>query len=249
MELINLKLVKHNAQNARTSPEELVLQSAQVLAQRVTAKNVARLANILTQTPVSVDHVDTVSSSPTKVHSTAISADWVKQRDQPRLSQEVNAVTNARQECSLELMESVNLAQEELIAPKAFNQHVKLVPWDAPHQRSAQPPSKNAHCQFAHQEPTLMQQSTFALNAVKASINQSHNKLLAFPAHQTTAPRTLPPHQRLNAQTLAKLPLRVINIVIQMLIAFSFLKPPTSSVNVNLASTELARHAWVRIKD
>lgn len=78
-----------------------------------------------------------------------------------------------------------------------------------------------------------MQQSTFVLNVVKDISNQNHNKHHALPVHQITARRTQPQHQKLNVQIHARQQLKVINIAIQMHIAFSYLKHQISNVNVN----------------
>lgn len=150
---------------------------------------------------------------------------------------------NVHQECNLVSMENASHVHVELSELKAFNQHVSHVRWVAPHQRLDLPLLKNVHCQFAHPELTSTLQSTSASSATKVITNPSRNKLHAFHAHQITAQRTLPPPQRLNVQTPVKLQLKVINIAMQMLIAFLFLKLQTSSANVNLASTERARHA------
>jgi hypothetical protein len=100
---------------------------------------------------------------------------------------------------------------------------------------------KNARCLFAHPEHISTQPSTFASSATKVSINLSPNRLPAFHAHRITAQRTLPPPQRLNAQTPAKLPLKVISIVMQTPIVFLFLRPQTSSASASQVSMELAR--------
>lgn len=244
--LISQRPAKHNARNVQTFQEELELLLGQELVQQVTAKNVVHLANISTRIPDYVDHADMDSSNPTRDHSTVKFADWVKRRDRPKESQELSAVTNVHQECNLELMESASHAREELIAHKEFNQHVRLVHLDEQHRRSDQQLSKNVHCQFVPQELTSTQRLMFASSAVKVSINRNPSKRLASPAHQITAPRTLPPHQRLNARILVKQQPRAVSTAIQMLIAFSFQKPQTSSVNANLDSMELVQLVWVR---
>lgn len=245
-ELINPKPVKLNARNVQTFPEELASQSDLELVQQVTAKNVVHLVNISTQTLDFVDHADMDSSNRTRDLSNVKFADLGKQRDRPKLSQELSAVMSVHQECNLELMVNVSHVREERIALKEFSQRVKLVRLEEQHLKLDQQLLKNVHCQFAHQELILTQQSMFASSAVKVSINPTLNKHHVFPAHQTTALRTLPPHQRLNAQILVKLPPKAANTAIQMLIAFLSPKLQTSNVNVNQDSMEPARLAWVR---
>lgn len=239
-ELINPKPAKLNAPNVQIFLDAPALRSDRALARREIAKSVVQLESISTQTPVSADRADMDSSNPTKVRSTARFADWDKPRDPPKPSQEESAVMSARQECSLESTASASHAREELSVPKESNRHATLVLWDERPRRSVQRLLKNVLCQFARQELISTPQSMSVLNVARDITNRSRNKLHASPARPTTAPRTLPQRQRLSAQTPAKLPLRVINIAMQTLIAFSFLKPQTSSANASLALTALA---------
>lgn len=246
VECIKLKPDNLNVSSARTFLDELVSLLDLELAQHLIVKNVVQLVNTSTLTPVFADRVATDSSNPTKAHSIAKFAAWVKPQDQQKPNQDQSAEMNALQVCNLALMVNANHAQEVHIALKESNQHVTLVPWDVQHRKLAQQLLKNVHCQFAHQELISMLPSMFVLNVAKASTSPSHNRLRAFPAHQIIAPRTLPPLQRLNVLIHAKLPLKVTNTVMPMLIVYSFLKLLTSSVNANQDSMELELNAQVK---
>lgn len=232
--LINLRLVKLNVQNVRTSRDVQALPLDQVLVQPVTAKNDAQLANISIRKLVCVALAVMDSSSPTKDRSTVTFADLDKPPDQQKLNLEMNAVTSALQECNLELMANANSVPEEHTVLKAYSPLVTLAHSEEQHQRLDQQLLKNVLCPFVRQERILMPQSTFVLSAAKAITNQNHSKHPVFSAHQITAQRTLPPLRRPNVQIHVKLPLRDTSIVIPTLTVFLFLRPRTLNVNASL---------------
>lgn len=100
VETINRKLVRLNAQNVQTSQDVLVWPSAMEHAQLRTVKNVARQENTSIPTLDSADLADMDSSSLTKVHSHAKSADLDKQHDQPRPNHALNVATSAHRACN-----------------------------------------------------------------------------------------------------------------------------------------------------
>lgn len=202
-------------------------------AQLRTVKNVARQENTSIPTLDSADLADMDSSSLTKVHSHAKSADLDKQHDQPRPNHALNVAMSAHRECNWVPMANVSHVHVEHTDLKEFSQLVLRVHWAEQHQRSDQLQSKNAHCLSAHLEHISTQPSMFALNAAKDIISLNHSRQIASPVHQIIAPRTTPLPRRLNAQIHARLQLRDINIVTQMHTASWCQRHLTSSANAS----------------
>lgn len=247
VELINQKLVKLNVSNVQILLVELESPSELERDQRLNVKNAAHLENTWITRLVSVAHAVMDSSNQTKDHSHAIFVASDKQREQLKQNRELNVATNVLQACNWVLMENVSHVHEALIDHKEFNQLVKHVRSEELLQRLAHRRLKNVHFQFVLLVHTLIPQLMSVLNVAKDTINQNLNNLLAYHAHQITAQRTLPPHQRLNVQILAKVPAqRLINIVTSMHIVSSYQRPLTLNANASLALMELEFNAQVR---
>lgn len=202
-------------------------------------KNVAHLENISTMRLASVDHAVMDSSNQMKVHLLVKFAVLVKQLDQLKLNRVLSAVMNVFQACNLELTENASHVHVALIELKEFNQLVSHVHSEERHLKLAHQLLKNVHCQFVHPEIISMRQLMSVLNAVKDIINPSHNKPLAYHAHQIIALKILPQPQRLNVQIHAKVPPRVINTAMLMLIVFSYQRLQTLNASVSQALMEL----------